>query len=116
MTKMNEIENKAHDYVSKYWTVLRNVNGTTDLTKLMNEMLLEVKEMLSEFNYIDVYGGYQIIAEIWKNTLTHDTELIAAGDFYTVSRTREPNMITKGTGKKNVKNKMVGLEVLYLTI
>lgn len=100
MTKMNEIENKAHDYVSKYWTVLRNVNGTTDLTKLMNEMLLEVKEMLSEFNYIDVYGGYQIIAEIWKNTLTHDTELIAAGDFYTVSRTREPNMITKGTGKK----------------
>lgn len=100
MSKMNEIEKKAHDYVSKYWTVLRNVNGITNLTKLMNEMLHEVKEMLSEFNYIDVYGGYQIIAEIWKNTLTHDTELIAASDFYTVSRTREPNMVTKGTGKK----------------
>ncbi|MGE6402803.1 type I restriction-modification system subunit M [Bacillus cereus] len=100
MSKMNEIEKKAHDYISKYWTVLRNVNGTTNLTKLMNEMLHEVKEMLSEFNYIDVYGGYQIIAEIWKNTLTHDTELIAASDFYTVSRTREPNMVTKGTGKK----------------
>lgn len=100
MTKMNEIEKKAHDYISRYWTVLRNVNGTTNLTKLMNEMLHEVKEMLSEFDYIDVYGGYQIIAEIWKNTLTHDTELIAASDFYTVSRTREPNMVTKGTGKK----------------
>lgn len=100
MSKMNEIENKTHDYVSKYWTVLRNVNGTTDLTKLMNEMLLDVQEMLSEFNYVDVYDGYQIIAEIWKKTLTHDTELIAASDFYTVSRTREPNMVTKGTGKK----------------
>lgn len=100
LTKKQEVESKAHDYVSKYWNTLRNVNGTTDLTQLMNDMLIEAKEMLSEFDYIDVYDGYQIIAEIWKNTLTHDTELIAASDFYKISRTREPNMVIKGSGKK----------------
>lgn len=64
----------------------------------MEEMLIHIKELLSEFDFIDVYDGYQIVAEIWKNALTHDTELIAASDFYTVGRTREPNMVTKGTG------------------
>ena len=54
--------------------------------------------MLAAFDYIDIYDGYQIIAEIWKQSLTHDTELIAASDFYTVGRTREPNMVTKGSG------------------
>lgn len=62
-------------------------------------MLDEIKQLLSEFKFIDVYDGYQIIADIWKEALTHDIELIAASDFYTVARTREPNMVTKGTGK-----------------
>ena len=62
-------------------------------------MLDEIKQLLSEFKFIDVYDGYQIIADIWKEALTHDSELIAASDFYTVARTREPNMVTKGTGK-----------------
>jgi len=46
-----------------------------------------------------VYSGYQIIAEIWKKSLVHDTELISNEGFYTVARMREPNMVTKGTGK-----------------
>ena len=62
-------------------------------------MLYEVKQLLSSFKFIDVYDGYQIIADIWKEALTHDTELIAASDFYAIARTREPNMVTKGTGK-----------------
>ncbi|WKB36430.1 hypothetical protein QS257_04775 [Terrilactibacillus sp. S3-3] len=70
------------------------------MTQLMDEMLVEIKETLSEFKYIDVYDGYQIVAEIWKNALTHDTEIIALSDFYKAGRTREPNMVTKGTGKK----------------
>ncbi|MEB9855555.1 type I restriction-modification system subunit M [Bacillus cereus] len=99
VTKTQEVETKARDYVSKYWDILRNVDGSSNLTQLMDDMLVEVKEILSEFKYIDAYDGYQIIAEIWKNVLTHDTELIAASDFYTIGRTREPNMVTKGTGK-----------------
>lgn len=39
------------------------------------------------------------MAEIWKNSLSHDTELIAAADFYSIGRSRVPHMITKGSGK-----------------
>ncbi len=80
----------------------------------MEDMLVEIKADLSEFQDIEVYDGYQIIAEIWKNALTHDTELIAANGFYETGRTREPNMITKGPVIINVRSKTVGLERLFL--
>lgn len=98
--KSKEIQSKAKVYIEKYWNILRNVDNASNLTQLMDEMLVEIKEILSEFEYIDVYNGYQIVAEIWKNTLIHDTEIIALSDFYTAGRTREPNMVTKGTGNK----------------
>ncbi|WP_018664328.1 type I restriction-modification system subunit M [Heyndrickxia acidiproducens] len=98
--KTKELESKTKAYIDKYWDILRSVNNSSSLTQLMDEMLVEIKEILSAFKYIDVYDGYQIVAEIWKNTLTHDTEIIALSDFYTAGRTREPNMITKGTGNK----------------
>jgi type I restriction enzyme M protein len=94
----DEIRTKTKDYIGKYWDVLRNVDSSTDLVNLMEEMLDSIKKILSDYKYIDVYGGYQIIAEIWKDALTHDTELIAGGGFYAIGRTREPNMITKGSG------------------
>lgn len=94
----DEIRTKIEDYIGKYWNVLRNVDKSTDLMNLMEEMLDSIKTILSDYKYIDVYGGYQIIAEIWKDALTHDTELIASGGFYQIGRTREPNMITKGSG------------------
>lgn len=95
-----EIESQAKNYIDKYWDILRYVNISSNLTQLMDEMLVEIKVILSGFKYIDVYDGYQIVAEIWKNALTHDTEIIALSDFYTAGRTREPNMVTKGTGDK----------------
>lgn len=98
--KSKEIQSKAKVYIEKYWGILRNVDNASNLTQLMDEMLVEIKEILSEFKYIDVYNGYQIVAEIWKNALIHDTEVIALSDFYTAGRTREPNMVTKGTGNK----------------
>ena len=94
----DEIRAKTNDYIAKYWDALRNVDKSTDLVDLMEEMLGSIKKILSYYKYIDVYGGYQIIAEIWKDALTHDTELIASGGFYNIGRTREPNMITKGSG------------------
>ena len=98
--KSKEIQSKVKVYIEKYWGILRNVDNASNLTQLMDEMLVEIKEVLSEFKYIDVYNGYQIVAEIWKNALIHDTEIIALSDFYTAGRTREPNMVTKGTGNK----------------
>ncbi|AIQ15881.1 type I restriction-modification protein subunit M [Paenibacillus sp. FSL H7-0357] len=98
--QLKELECKAMAYVDKYWGILRNGRVEIDSTPLMEEMLFEIKAILSQFPNIDVYDGYQIVAEIWKNALTQDTEIIALSDFYTAGRTREPNMVTKGTGDK----------------
>lgn len=95
-----EIGEKTKDYIGTYWNILRNLNNTSDLNQLMDEMLIEIKVILSAFVYVDIYDGYQIIAEIWKNALIHDTEIIVLSDFYSAGRTREPNMVTKGTGDK----------------
>ncbi|MBH0171499.1 type I restriction-modification system subunit M [Fictibacillus sp. 18YEL24] len=98
--KSKEIEGKATSFIIKYFDALRNVENISKSSQLMNDMLDEIKAILSAFNNIDVYDGYQIVAEIWKNALSHDTEIIALSDFYTAGRTREPNMVTKGTGNK----------------
>lgn len=95
-----EVAVKTKDYIDKYWNVLRNVDKASDLNELMDEMLIEIKVILSAFKYVDIYDGYQIVAEIWKDALTRDTEIIALTDYYSASRTREPNMVTKGTGDK----------------
>ena len=93
-----EIETKTAAYIETYWEVLKNVNKDSDLAMLKGDMLIEIKQMLSEYPYIDNYGGYQIIAELWKSFLTHDVELIANEGFYLVGRSREPHLVTKGTG------------------
>jgi type I restriction enzyme M protein len=95
-----EIEDKAKSYIDKYWHILREIQSSSDVTEIMNDMLVEMKAVLSQYPYIDGYDGYQIVAEIWKNALTRDSEIIALSGFYTAARTREPNMVTKGTGDK----------------
>lgn len=94
------LQEKIENYIAKYWENLRSVDKTTNLKQLSDKMLIEIKDILANFDNVDFYSGYQIIAEIWKQSLNHDTELIANSDFYSVARTREPNMVTKGTGKK----------------
>ncbi|MBN2651263.1 MAG: type I restriction-modification system subunit M, partial [Spirochaetales bacterium] len=95
-----ELEAKITEYISKFWNKLKSVKADSNLTDLEERMLIEIKQILKEFDIIDVYTGYQVIAEIWKNSLFHDTELIAIEGFYNVARMREPNMVTKGTGDK----------------
>lgn len=94
-----EIETNTTKYIDKYWDILKNVTVETDIPALIDEMHQEIKQILSDYKYIDVYGGYQIVAEIWKNELNRDTELIANEGFYNVGRKREPNIVAKGTGK-----------------
>lgn len=101
--KSEAVKAKAEEFITNYWDALRKIDNVSAIDPLMEEMLSTIKEILSEFEFIDVYDGYQIVAEIWKNHLTHDTELIAGSDFYTVGRTREPNIVTKGTGDKKRK-------------
>lgn len=99
LAKNDELRKIAESFVAKYWDILRQVNPDNDLTSLMSEMLSEIKTEVSSIEFVDAYSAYQIVAEIWKDSLTKDSELIAASDFYTIGRTREPNMVTKGSGK-----------------
>ncbi|MBM5695473.1 type I restriction-modification system subunit M [Listeria seeligeri] len=100
IAKSDLIREKSQAFIENYWKKLHEINNILDVNPLMEEMLVGIKELLSPFDGIDVYGGYQIIAELWKNDLTHDAELIAGGGFYTIGRTREANMVTKGSGNK----------------
>src|SRR5699024_1028472 len=86
-------------YMSTYWDKLKTVHDVNDVEPLKDEMLTEIKQLLKEFRHVSTYAGYQIIAELWENMLAEDTEKIAISDFYTVARTRETNMVTKGSGK-----------------
>ena len=99
ISKSIDMENKINEYIGKYWDLLRDIDDKSNLSNYSKEMLEEIKNILSDFNYIDVYDGYQVIAEVWEESLIKDTELIAEGDFYAVARQREPNMVTRGSGK-----------------
>lgn len=97
--KTSRIADLTQEYLQKYWDDLRNVDKETSMNKLMETMLAEIKEILSEFHYVDTYDGYQVIADVWKESLSNDLEIIANTDFYTAGRMREPNMVTKGSGR-----------------
>ncbi|MGL5353349.1 MAG: N-6 DNA methylase, partial [Clostridium sp.] len=120
----DEIRMKARGYIQKYWDIIRNINSSTEITDIMEEMLYSIKTILLDYKYIDVYNGYQIIAEIWKDSLINDTEIIAIEGFYQIARTREPNLITKGTGSNKreeqdgwigtiIPNELIAIELYY---
>ena len=93
-----EIRSRMTEYTSKYWDVLRSVNDVANIKHINEDMLADIKAILASFEYLDTYDGYQVIAEIWNDSLTRDLELIATDEFYTVARIREPNLVTKGSG------------------
>lgn len=85
--------------MNTYWEKLKTVHDVNDIEPLKDEMLTEIKQLFKQFKHVSTYAGYQIIAELWEDMLAEDTEKIAISDFYTVGRTREVNMVTKGSGK-----------------
>lgn len=94
------------DYIEEYWTGLHQLTNT----RILKEAMLEdIKQRLSAFEQIDIYEGYQIIAEIWTEFLTHDAELIERLGYYTAGRTREPNMVKKGKNKEKVQDGWKGV-------
>jgi len=97
--KSKAVEQQLKAYMEKYWELLKTVNDVEAITALRDAMLGDIKELLLGFKHIDEYDGYQVIAEIWKDKLTEDTEIIALTDFYTAGRTRVPLIVTKGSGK-----------------
>lgn len=86
-------------YIDQFWPKLQQVSSMEAVGQLKQEMLEAIKEMASTLRHVDEYEAYQIIAELWEKQLTEDVEKIALSDFYTVGRTREPNIVEKGSGK-----------------
>ncbi|TFJ92540.1 type I restriction-modification system subunit M [Lentibacillus salicampi] len=97
--QMESLKEALLTYMHTHWGKLTTVHDVNDIGTLKEAMLTEIKQLLKEFNHVSTYAGYQIVAELWENKLAEDTEKIAISDFYTVARTREPNMVTKGSGK-----------------
>lgn len=97
--KSEAMKVKLDSYLGKYWQDLIGLDQDTDLKEIKKEMLLEIKELMAGFSFVNYYDGYQNISNIWEDRLQKDIELIKAGDFYELGRKREPNMVTKGSGK-----------------
>ena len=99
------------EYLDEYWAKLHQLNLDLTPRLLKEEMLSAIKTRLSEFPQIDIYDGYQIIAEIWTKYLGHDIEFIEQLGFYEAGRTREPNMVTKGKNKEQVQDGWNGVVI-----
>jgi len=99
-----QVVTSIQEYLDEYWIKLHQLNSDLTPHQLKESMLSAIKTRLSEFPQLDIYDGYQIIAEIWTKYLGHDIELIEQLGFYEAGRTREPNMVTKGKNKEKVQD------------
>ncbi|MDR2265974.1 MAG: type I restriction-modification system subunit M [Christensenellaceae bacterium] len=106
------IQEKTEKYIKKYWDELRKINKDTNLTSLKEQMLVDIKALLAEFDLVDIYAGYQCIAEIWKDTLMHDAELISSLGFYEAGRLREKNMVSKNKNQEGWVGAIVSNELI----
>lgn len=97
--KSKALADALKTYQDKYWELLKSVDDVNNIRGIREAMLADIKDILLEFNHIDEYDGYQIVADIWEKTLTEDTEVIALSDFYTEGSKRIPHMVIKGSGK-----------------
>src|SRR5699024_10429844 len=86
--KSKALAEKLQRYQDKYWTILKSVDDVDEIRGIREAMVIEIKDILLEFDHIDEYDGYQIIADIWQEQLMADTEVIALKDFYTEGRKR----------------------------
>jgi len=103
MNKKAELQNEAKLFVDKYWNILKNIQEKQSIsisTMLKKQMLEEIKHILEKYSYIDIYSGYQVVADIWKNCLNHDLNIISDMGFYSAGRMRVPNLVVKGSGDK----------------
>lgn len=100
LDKSNTMKEQIEAYTKKHWEVLKNVDDDNNILGLKEDMLTEIKAILTKFKHVNVYDGYQVIAKIWQDCLKEDTEIIASTkDFYNAARERVPNMVMKGSGR-----------------
>lgn len=94
----NKLNSKLDSFIEKYWNLLSNWNSTFNLKQKKKEMLKEIKELLSSFLFIDAYAGYQVVSDLWKNSLELDLPYIQEKGLHEAARLKVPNMVEKGSG------------------
>ena len=99
-TLFNNLHVSLKEYIENWWKQLLNINGDKNLMYVKETMLYDMKELLKRVGVVDPYEGYQIIAELWKTTLTHDLECILEKGFYEGAKLTKPNMVKKTKNKK----------------
>ena len=108
---MTQVKGTVEAYLDTYWTQLHELGKERSSRQVKEAMLADIKHQLSAFEQLDSYDGYQMIAEIWANSLEHDSEFIEQLGFYQAGRTREPNMVKKGKKKEPVQDGWNGVVV-----
>jgi len=76
---VKDIEIKVSDiineYIDKWFAKLFNLAKEDNAQDLRNEMGNEIKKLLSEYDFVDEYTGYQVVVNLWNNHLSHDVEI-----------------------------------------
>lgn len=108
--QIKQLSQAVKAFQDKYWEQLKIIDDVNKIEALKSDMLLHMKELLTEYTHVNTYDGYQIIAELWEEMLQEDTEKIAISDFYTVGRMKEENWVTRGSGqnRRTVQDGWVG--------
>ena len=96
----NNLHVSLQEYIENWWKQLLHINCDKNLVHVKESMLYDMKELLKRIGVLDPYEGYQIIAELWKTTLTHDLEFILEKGFYEGAKLTKPNMVKKTKNKK----------------
>ncbi|MDD4808466.1 MAG: type I restriction-modification system subunit M [Bacilli bacterium] len=97
---LEAINYEVKEFLNKYFEKIKIVDDKEKIKDLMDEMLDKIKELLSKYSFLNEYDGYQIISDIWKESLLEDTEIISNIGYYEAGNTKVPNYVTKGTGEK----------------
>lgn len=122
----DKLRGEVDAYIGEYWEQFKSIRAEgahPNIVRLHSTMLQQIKDILAGHPFLDIYSGYQIIADLWASSLTNDLEIITGEGFYEAAKLVEKHMVEKTVkGKKEevqdgwdgrvIPNEIVA-EVLY---
>ena len=98
--KKAELHTSLNAFCAQYWDIFTNWSDQQAQVQEKKSMLQDIKNLLADFSFIDVYDGYQTVSDLWKDTLNGDLQYIAENGFYQAARLQLPHLVNKGSGSK----------------
>lgn len=96
--KKKSIRSQLDAFINKYWDKFIHWSNEKKPRKEKEEMLAEIKKLLSSYQFIDAYDGYQVVSDLWKDSLNRDLPYIQENGLYDAAKLKVPNMVEKGAG------------------